>query len=128
MNSKNPSVEIGIHVTEDPLRLRTTLAALRAPEGRAYELCLLADGPDPIVREELERWSSLRQSVSTQPLGAPACFNRLVSGGRAEICIFLESGAQVTPGWLDHLLGALTAHPRNGLAGPSTNRCWNAQA
>ena len=128
MNSKNPSVEIGIHITEDPLRLRTTLAALNALEGRPYELWLLADGPDPMVRVELERWSSLRQSVTVQSLGAAACFNRLLSNGRAEICIFLESGAQVTPGWLDHLLGALAAHPRNGLAGPSTNRSWNAQA
>src|SRR5262249_47369235 len=31
------------------------------------------------------------------------------------------------PGWLDALLAALAADPRNGLAGPSTNYAWNEQ-
>ena len=39
--------------------------------------------------------------------------------------MLLESGTIVSPGWLERLLGALTADPRNGLASPSTNRAWN---
>jgi len=41
--------------------------------------------------------------------------------------VLLEEGAQPAPGWLDHLLRAL-AEPDVGLAGPSTNWCWNEQA
>ena len=41
--------------------------------------------------------------------------------------VFLESGSVVTAGWLDRLCEALSAHPSHGLAGPSTNRSWNAQ-
>src|SRR5207302_11079438 len=37
------------------------------------------------------------------------------------------SGARVGPRWLEFLLAGLDADPRNGLAGPSTNRCWNEQ-
>jgi GT2 family glycosyltransferase len=43
------------------------------------------------------------------------------------VVVFLESGSLVGPDWLDHLLDALDVHPRNGLAGPSTNRAWSLQ-
>src|SRR5262249_35522603 len=34
---------------------------------------------------------------------------------------------RVGAGWLDHLLAALEAGERNGLAGPTTNYAWNEQ-
>jgi glycosyltransferase involved in cell wall biosynthesis len=43
------------------------------------------------------------------------------------VFVLLESGVLVGPGWLAHLLAALEANPRNGLAGPSTNKSWNEQ-
>jgi glycosyltransferase involved in cell wall biosynthesis len=50
-----------------------------------------------------------------------------VSRAQADVFILLESGCVVGPGWLEHLLAALEAGPRHGLAGPSTNRSWNEQ-
>jgi hypothetical protein len=46
----------------------------------------------------------------------------------ADALVLLESGALVGPEWLDRLLAALAADPRNGLAGPSMNAAWNDQA
>jgi glycosyltransferase involved in cell wall biosynthesis len=67
------------------------------------------------------------QLPTEQALGAPACFNRLLSYDQADMVVFLESGSLVTSGWLEKLCAALSAHPSHGLAGPSTNRSWNAQ-
>ena len=55
-----------------------------------------------------------------------AAFNQLVAAS-AGAAVLLESGALPAPGWLDALIEALGADPRNGLAGPTTNRCWNEQ-
>jgi glycosyltransferase involved in cell wall biosynthesis len=69
----------------------------------------------------------LPQLGTAEPQGAAACFNRLAAFSRAELLVFLESGAQVGPRWLEHLTAALAADPQHGLAGPSTNRSWNDQ-
>ena len=52
---------------------------------------------------------------------------RLMTSTDADVLVLLESGTQVGPGWLEHLLAALCADPHNGLAGPSTNVSWNEQ-
>jgi O-antigen biosynthesis protein len=56
-----------------------------------------------------------------------ACFNRLIAHDDADVVVFLESGSIVTPDWLDQLLEAMQVDSDHGLAGPSTNRAWNAQ-
>ncbi|NTU85462.1 MAG: glycosyltransferase, partial [Chloroflexales bacterium] len=119
---------IGIHVYAEPERLRATLDALGANTARAFELLLLPDGPDMPTRAALARLPQLPRLGTDEPHGAPACFNRLAAASDADVLVLLESGALVGPGWLDHLLAALAAEPRNGLAGPSTNHGWNEQA
>ena len=122
------TVCIGVHVHARPDGLRDTLASLEPDLGPGTSLLLLPDGPDRDTTGELRRLRDLHQAPSQAPLGPPACFNRLAAVSRAEVLVLLESGARVGPGWLERLLAALEADPRNGLAGPSTNRAWNEQA
>ena len=121
-------VHIGIHVHAEPDRLQDTLESLRAHTAPAAELILLPDGPDEPTAAALAGLADLPQLGTAEPLGPPACFNRLAARGGADVLVLLESGCLVGPGWLDYLLAALDADPRNGLAGPSTNLVWNEQA
>jgi glycosyltransferase involved in cell wall biosynthesis len=70
----------------------------------------------------------LPQSLSQEPLRAPASFNRLAASTAADIVVLLESGCLVGHNWLEALLSAIHADPSHGLAGPSTNHSWNEQA
>ena len=116
---------IGIHVHAEPERLQATLATLQAHTTPTVELLLLPDGPDEPTQAVLATLNDLQQYGTVEPLGPPACFNRLVTSSKAQIFVLLESGALVGPAWLDYILAALDADPRNGLAGPSTNHAWN---
>jgi glycosyltransferase involved in cell wall biosynthesis len=120
-------ISIGVHVHADPAQLDRTLACLRSNTTQPFELLLLPDGADAATRAALDGLNGITQSGTEDARGAPACFNRLASCTDAEVLVLLESGAQVAPRWLEHLLAALDADPGNGLAGPSTNRCWNEQ-
>ena len=120
------SITVGIHVHTEPPRLEATLTAVRQPGRRPLELLLLGDGPDRALRASL-RTTEIPQSVTTEALGPPACFNRLAAYGDSDVVILLESGAIPAPGALDLLIDALLADSRNGLAGPSTNLAWNEQ-
>ncbi len=117
---------IGVHAHAEPERLRATLAFLHANTVPAHSLLLLPDGPDPEMRQAL-RALDLPQLATDEPRGGAACFNRLAAASDADLLVLLESGCLVGPGWLEALLAALDADPRNGLAGPSTNRAWNEQ-
>lgn len=120
-------IKIGIPVYEEPARLQATLAGLRAHTPSTYELLLLPDGSDVPTQTVLATLHDIPQSPVATPRGAAAYFNRLVGADDADVFVLLESGAVVGPGWLDRLLAALDMDPRNGLAGPSTNRSWNEQ-
>jgi glycosyltransferase involved in cell wall biosynthesis len=111
--SNTTSVRIGIHVRAEPQRLRATLESVRATAPAAEVIVM----PDGVVS----------QADPAHAPGAPACFNRLTGSGDADVFIFLESGVLLGPGWLERLLAGLVVDPRNGLAGPSTNHCWNEQ-
>ncbi len=117
---------IGIPCREQPEQLRETLESVRRHSPASVKLLLLPDGPDARMRQAL-RGFDIPQSGTEQPSGTAACFNRLTAISTADVLILLESGAQVGPGWLEHLAAALAADPRNGLAGPTTNKCWNEQ-
>jgi glycosyltransferase involved in cell wall biosynthesis len=122
-------ITIGIYVDGEPERLRRTLSSINANTARHIEMLLLLDGVtlDDTMLRSLTAREGLRISGTTEARGTAACFNRLASLSSAQVLVLLESGAQVAPGWLDRLLAALDSDPRNGLAGPSTNSCWNEQ-
>src|SRR3954452_20496549 len=129
-------VKVGIYVHSEPARFSATLDSLRSTEGDeslrstegvAVRLLILGDGPDAPTRDALAALDDVPQSNTAAPLGVAACFNRLVASSDADVFVLLESGARVAPKWLRHLLAALDADARNGLAGPSTNHCWNEQ-
>lgn len=121
-----PVVTIGIHVCEEPVRLAATLRALRANTEQPVRIVLLADALDELTGRAVAATQHVEVVTRTEPAGAPRCFNDLLRGHRSDIYVFLESGAQVTPGWLPRLLEAF-ADPGVGLAGPSTNRHWSLQ-
>jgi glycosyltransferase involved in cell wall biosynthesis len=118
---------VGIIAQVQPQQLRATLESVRRNMAPGARLVLLPDGPETGMREELRALADVPQFGTDEPRGGPACFNRLVASGGADVFVLLEGGAVVGPGWLDYLLAALGAGPRNGLAGPSTNRSWNEQ-
>src|SRR5574341_2171573 len=119
---------IGIPVQSEPQRLRVTLDSVcrRATDERV-EIIVLPDDPDPVTKEFIAQLS-LPIVTGGEGLGAAACFNRLAAYSDADVIVLLESGARVGRRWLEHLLRALGADARNGLAGPSTNVSWNEQA
>jgi GT2 family glycosyltransferase len=121
-------VSVGIHVHAQPQQLYATLAGVRRNTEYAVQIVLLPDGPDAETKAALSKLDDLLQLATDQPLGAPACFNRLVTSADADLYVLLESGSLVGPGWLAHLVAALDADPAHGLAGPSTNSAWNQQA
>lgn len=121
------SICLGVHVHAEPNRLQETIASLRANTPLDFELLLLPDGPDAATKIALAKMRDVPQAATAQPLGIPACFNRLANYNNADVVVLLESGLLVGKDWLKHLLAALDADSRNGLAGPSTNRSWNEQ-
>lgn len=118
---------IGIHPHEQPEQLHATLQSVRRNTASAVQLILLPDGPDAGMRQALRGLDEIPQFGTQEPLGPAACFNRLAASSAADIVVLLDSGSQVGPGWLDHLLAALESDPHNGLAGPTTNYAWNEQ-
>jgi O-antigen biosynthesis protein len=121
------SICIGVHVHAEPRRLQETLSSLRVNTAPDFELLLLPDGPDAATKAVLAKMGDTPQAATAAPSGPAACFNRLANYNDADVVVLLESGSMVGPNWLKHLLAALDADPRNGLAGPSTNHSWNEQ-
>jgi glycosyltransferase involved in cell wall biosynthesis len=120
-------ITIGVWIYAEPSSLHRTLDSVQQHTAQPVRLLLLPDGADAPTTAALARLRDVPQLPTEQALGAPACFNRLLSYDQADVVVFLESGSVVTPGWLERLCEALSAHPSHGLAGPSTNRSWNAQ-
>ncbi len=121
------TVTVGIFVDSDTDRLRQTLVSLQQHPGPKHQLVALLDGIQPVPSWPASSLEGVLQSGTPEVRGAAACFNRLISSGTSDVIVFLESGVTADAGWLDRLLAGLAADPANGLAGPSTNRCWNAQ-
>ncbi len=118
---------IGIHVASDDQRAIGTLSSIFAHTAAGPDVVMLLDGvPEQSIPGHYPNLNFLTSSDG-EPRGATACFNQLARHSDAAVIVFLESGARVGPGWLDHLLRGLDSDPRNGLAGPSTNNCWNEQ-
>jgi O-antigen biosynthesis protein len=123
-------VLIGVHVTEQTQDAAGTVRRLFETTAQPFEIRMLID-PVPNEAAPLILGFPAQRNVQIcaidAPGGAAASFNRLVAEP-ADRYIFLESGVRPGRDWLTYLLAALDADPVNGLAGPSTNRCWNEQA
>ena len=114
-------VAVGIYVHEAPQRLLATIASVREHTALPVELLLLPDGADTATSRAIETLKDIPQSATIEPRGTAACFNRLAAVSSADTLVLLESGSIVGARWLEHLLAALDADTRNGLAGPTTN-------
>ncbi len=120
-------IRIGVHGAGEPERVADTLRALYEHTPDPFELVVLDDPPPGAEGARETAVPLVRRCAVPSPGGAPAAFNQLVAAP-ADIYLFLEAGARPAPGWLALLVAALDADPANGLAGPSTNLCWNEQA
>ncbi|HVP50440.1 MAG TPA: glycosyltransferase [Candidatus Bathyarchaeia archaeon] len=117
-------ISVGIIVREKLAGIETTLASLAANNQPLFDVVLLGDG---IQAEHMARFAAYAQSNTATRRGTAACFNRLIQRDSGNYYLLLEAGAQVGPGWLDHLLAGFQRYPKCGVAGPSTNRAPNAQ-
>ena len=112
-------ISIGIHFDSEAQRLAATLSSLHANSSRDAEVLVFADGtPEIPYSFHVPDVKFFRESSDPLRRGAAACFNRLAAYSDADILVLLESGARVGSRWLEYLLRALDADPRNGLAGP----------
>ena len=122
-------VLMGLHITEATQDPAGTLRRLFQTTPRPFEVRILID-PAPNQAGPLWQGIPTRPDVQIRvikaPGGTPASFNRLLAEP-ADRYVFVESGIHPGKDWLTYLLTALDADPANGLAGPSTNRCWNEQ-
>lgn len=125
--TENKKITIGIWVYAEPFRLQKTLDSIRAHTLEPFTLVLLPDGPDTVSAEALGKFRDIPQLATNRSLGAPACFNRLISYDTAEIVIFLECGSIVTAGWLEKFIETFNNNPDCGVVCPSTNVSWNEQ-
>jgi len=117
---------IGVVAYEGPQLVAATLESLRLHTEASHEIWLLGDGATPETAEFLESRSDFQRSCTPEPRGMAACLNRLASVSTASVLVLLEQGSIVSPGSLGRLLNALAGN-NIGLAGPSTNLCWNEQ-
>jgi O-antigen biosynthesis protein len=122
-------VLIGVHLTDSSQDVSDTLSALYESTREAFDVVILVD-PAPSettgVAARLRGISGVRQWRIAAPGGGPASFNRLVAEA-ADVYVFLEAGTRPGPGWLGLMLDALDADSTRGLAGPTTDWCWNEQ-
>lgn len=102
------------------------MQSIRACTPAAHELWLLGDGANAETTRSLENCPQAFRSFTSEPRGLAACFNRLASSTPCDTIVLIEEGCIVTPQWLERLLAALQ-RDHVGLAGPSTNLCWNEQ-
>src|SRR5438477_5218941 len=121
------SVAIAVAAHAHPARLRATIAAIARNTTPPYELFVVPDGADKETAAAFANLEGMRVLPDVGAVGNASCLNRAVQSTDADVIVLLESGALVGPRWLDHLVAALESSDRAGLAGPSTNRCWNEQ-
>jgi glycosyltransferase involved in cell wall biosynthesis len=123
-----PRVAVGIAVHAEPRRFRATVDAVRRTVPASVDVVVLPDRPDAETATALAADPSLSVlTLAEGATGGAACFNRLLATTDVDVCVLLECGCIPAPRWLEHLLAGMDRDPRNGLAGPSTNRAWNAQ-
>lgn len=124
-------VLLGVLVHSPEQEVQATLHAVHESTASPFRLCLLAaprqEDQVSLLQRQLDCCPGVLQLWVAPGAGDAAAFNRLI-GESADVFVLLEAGARPASGWLDRLLEALAQDPATGLAGPSTNWCWNEQA
>ncbi len=105
---------------------RRCLLALLAYTQREHELVFVDMASDDGTREYLEEMATIHHQVKFLAAKAETtrsiAQNQGLAAARGRNLVLLDSGAVVTPGWLDQLTTTADFHPRAGLVGPMTNR------
>jgi GT2 family glycosyltransferase len=98
-----------------------TLACLRSvaacPPERPIEVIVVDDASPVDMVVELSKVRGLRVLRNASNLGFVGACNAGAAAARGAFLLFLNNDTQVTPGWLDHLVDFLEAHPVAGIAG-----------
>ncbi|HJL16674.1 MAG TPA: glycosyltransferase [Sandaracinaceae bacterium LLY-WYZ-13_1] len=109
-----------------PSRAAPTLAqclrAVAAHTRRAHEVIVVDDAADT----PLDRIAGATVLRNPTRRGFVASANRGAGAARADVLVFLNDDALVTPGWLGALLDALRDAPGAGLVGPASNATGDA--
>lgn len=105
--------------------LRTIDSISLSSGGLQLKLVILADGNTTDLNSAMPGTFSVFRNDGYR--GKAYCFNCLTGSGTADFFVFVEAGVLLGPDCLLLLLNAIDEHSEYGLAGPSTNSCWNEQ-
>ena len=122
-------VAVAIYVADSVELVPGTVRSLFAAMPGDFSLCLLMDGV--ALPATMHAGHVVPPWVLHFPeaVGAPVCMNAWLSLCDADTSTFLllENGLVLGHNCIDELDHVLASSPDIGLAGPSTNRAWNAQ-
>ena len=122
----NPErVSIVIPVLNQKALLKKALESIARHTPRPHEVVVVDNGSGEETREFLAG-QPVRLVVNPRNRGFAAAINPGIAAAQGEVIVLANSDIEVTPGWLEELLGAL-AEPKAGLAGPLTNYCAGIQ-
>lgn len=122
----NKQLAVGVYLDAESQieHLQETISSLLENTSVGMTLHILSDIKKETV---IARYPSIPLACFTRARGAATCFNALCTHTRAAYYAFIECGAIIGPGCLDKMLHALERTNDYGVAGPSTNHCWNEQ-
>lgn len=117
-------LRIGVYVNDNWHALETTLASLPS-DFLDNEILVVIEAGQP-VPEALPGGVRQYTLLSALRKGEANAFNAFLTSGYSPWYLWLENGAIAAQGAIELLHSALLASGA-GLAGPSTNLCWNEQ-
>ncbi len=126
LNGKSLSIGIYCPPFSSVKDVLNTLDSINLSKGSFYiKIVVIADGNNhEIGLQEHQNYSIKRNDKYS---GKASCFNLLISSGNSDFFAFLEAGVLLGPECLQQLLNCFIQDKHCGLAGPSTNSCWNDQ-
>jgi GT2 family glycosyltransferase len=114
-----PKVSIVIPVYNGPTYVLECLAALAAhTAGVDYEVIAIDDASEEETAALLRSIGNIRLLRNDRNLGFLLTCNRCLEIAKGRFLVFLNSDAQVQPGWLGAMLAAFETEKRVGAVGP----------
>lgn len=130
LGSAAPTVDIVIPVHNEWHVLRPCLESVEAfTEYPNIRLLILDDGSDAFVRDRILDWAAVPRRFPVEvkrnekALGFVQNANRGFSETSGDFVALLNSDTVVTPGWLSHLVDAVSGDPGIACAMPMSNQC-----